>query len=563
METRPWHKHYDEGVPVTCDYDELTLPQMLTRSAQAYPDTTALIFLNCKLTYRQLKEQVDRMATAFQTLGVKPGTRVAIHMPNIPQVVIAFQGALAAGAEVILTNPLYTPRELEHQWKDSGCEVAVTMDFLWDQVVRDVRDTLPVKQYIIASIPEYLRFPLNLLAPLKLKKQNPPRIAKVAPGPGVHLFKALVSKSAPLARDVDRSLDEIAALQYTGGTTGPSKGAMLTHRNLSVNVQQTHAWFPNLEGGQEVILVCLPIFHAFGMTVGMNWAVLTGSTMVLVPNPRDISTLIESIVKHRVTLFPAVPALYNNINHFPGVEKMDLSSVKACFSGSAPLPDDVKVRFEKMTGSSIVEGFGMSETSPVATVNPLLGLQKIGSVGIPVPDTDVRIVDAENGTDDMPNGEEGELIVKGPQVMKGYWGREDATAETIRDGWLYTGDFATQDEDGFLRIVGRKKDMINCSGMKVFPDEVDNVLIAHESVLEAATIGVPDEKRGETVKSFIVFKPGAALSKEEVIAYCRKNLAPYKVPSQIEVLEELPKSSVMKVLRRELREMELARMKGA
>jgi long-chain acyl-CoA synthetase len=563
METRPWHKHYDEGVPVTCDYDELTLPQMLTRSAQAYPDTTALIFLNCKLTYRQLKEQVDRMATAFQTLGVKPGTRVAIHMPNIPQVVIAFQGALAAGAEVILTNPLYTPRELEHQWKDSGCEVAVTMDFLWDQVVRDVRDTLPVKQYIIASIPEYLRFPLNLLAPLKLKKQNPPRIAKVAPGPGVHLFKALVSKSAPLARDVDRSLDEIAVLQYTGGTTGPSKGAMLTHRNLSVNVQQTHAWFPNLEGGQEVILVCLPIFHAFGMTVGMNWAVLTGSTMVLVPNPRDISTLIESIVKHRVTLFPAVPALYNNINHFPGVEKMDLSSVKACFSGSAPLPDDVKVRFEKMTGSSIVEGFGMSETSPVATVNPLLGLQKIGSVGIPVPDTDVRIVDAENGTDDMPNGEEGELIVKGPQVMKGYWGREDATAETIRDGWLYTGDFATQDEDGFLRIVGRKKDMINCSGMKVFPDEVDNVLIAHESVLEAATIGVPDEKRGETVKSFIVFKPGAALSKEEVIAYCRKNLAPYKVPSQIEVLEELPKSSVMKVLRRELREMELARMKGA
>ncbi len=559
METRPWHKHYNEGVPITCDYEELTIPQMLARTAQAYPDNPALVFLNCRLNYQRLKEQVDKMAAAFQSLGVEAGTRVAIHLPNIPQMVIAYQGALAAGAEVVLTNPLYTPREIEHQWHDSGCEVAVTADFLWDQVVRDCRDKLPVKQYIIASIPEYLAFPLNFLAPLKLKKQDPARIAKVPAEPGLHFFKELVSKQKPLPRPVTRSLDDIAVLQYTGGTTGPSKGAMLTHGNLSVNVQQVSSWFNGVEYGKEVVLTCLPIFHVFGMTVGMNWAVLTGTKMVLAPNPRDIPALVKSIVKERVTLFPAVPALYNQINQFPGVEQMDLSCVKACFSGSAPLPDDVKQRFEKMTGSTIVEGFGMSETSPVATVNPLFGLQKLGSVGIPVSDTDVRIVDAETGVEDVPLGEEGELIVKGPQVMKGYWGREKATAETIRDGWLHTGDLATQDEDGYLCIVGRKKDMINCSGLKVFPDEVDNVLMAHEGILEAATIGVPDEKRGETVKSFIVLQPGVNLTEEDISTYCRENLAPYKIPRQVVFLDELPKSSVMKVLRRELRDMELAK----
>ena len=557
MQERPWHAHYDEGVPREIDFEDKTIPDFLERTVERFADRPAIFFLNKTMTYRELREAVDRLATGLAGLGVKEGTRVAIQMPNMPPTVIAYYAAMELGAEVVLTNPLYTEREIEYQWTDSGCEVALVADFLYDQKLAGMRDRLPVKHYVVAGIGDYLSFPLNILAPLKLKRQDPPLAAKVAESDTVHQFKKLVARSAASPPRARRSFDDVAVLQYTGGTTGVSKGAVLTHGNLSKNIQQINGWFTGVDWGHEVTLNALPIFHVFGMTVCMNWSVFTGAAMAIVPNPRDFPALVKTVVKRRVTLFPAVPALFNALNHYPGIEKLDISSVKSCFSGSAPLPLDTMQRFESMTGSVIVEGFGMSETSPVTHVNPLTSTRKPGSVGIPVSDTDARIVDIDDPTKEVPVGQEGELVVRGPQVMAGYWGRQDETDKTIIDGWLHTGDLATMDEDGYFYIVGRKKDMINASGMKVFPDEVDEVLAAHPKILEAATIGVPDECRTETVKSFVVLQPGQTMDRDEVRTYCKTELAPYKVPFEVEFLAELPKSSVMKVLRRELRDREI------
>jgi long-chain acyl-CoA synthetase len=441
--------------------------------------------------------------------------------------------------------------------------VVVLADYVYDQKVRELRSSLSVRHYVVASIPEYLGFPLKLLAPLKLRRSSPPLVAKVQYGPEVHSFRRLVRSTPPEVPAADVALEDLAVLQYTGGTTGVSKGAMLTHQNLSFNAQQVRAWFAGLRQGEEVLLVALPLFHVFGLTVAMNFSVLTATKMVLQADPRDVARLVRNIERQGVTIFPAVPAMFNAINHYRGIDSADLSSVTACFSGSAPLPLDVLQRFEELTGSVIVEGFGMTETSPVTHVNPLGGKRKVGTIGVPVPDTDARLVDVETGDAEVSPGSEGELVVRGPQVMRGYWGREEATAEAIRDGWMHTGDLAVQDEDGYFRIVGRKKDMILCGGYNVYPDEVDDVLMAHEAILEAATIGVPDERRGELVKSFVVLKAGAKLTAEEVETHCRANLAAYKIPREVEFLDELPKSSVLKVLRRELRERELQKRGAA
>jgi long-chain acyl-CoA synthetase len=540
------------------------LPERLERSAAAYPEAAAIVFLGSQLTYRQLKDQVDRLATALALLGVSKGTRVAIHLPNLPQTVIAYYATLALGGQVVMTNPLYVERELEHQWDDAGCEVAITADFLFATRLRHIRSRLPVKHFVVASIPEYLPFPLRQIAPLKLRRMKPPAIARVAPEPGVHFFRKLVDATEPDPPAVSIGLDDIAALQYTGGTTGVSKGAMLTHRNLSANVQQIIAWL-HCAHGSEVVLSALPLFHVFGMTVCMNFPVAAAATMVLLPNPRDIPALVKAVVKRRITLFMGVPALFQAINQYPGIEHQDIRCVKSCFSGSAPLPLAVTERFEQLTGSHIVEGFGLTETSPVTHVSPMDGLRKPGSIGIPFPDTDSKVVDLETGSREMPTGEPGELLIKGPQVMAGYWNMPDETAGVLKDGWLHTGDIATIDEDGYHRIVGRKKDMILASGYNVYPDEVDGVLSKHPAVLEAATIGVPDARRGESIKSFIVLKPGEHATAEQIIAYCRSNLAAYKVPRTIEFRESLPKSGILKILRTELRnaEREKAAQPGA
>lgn len=559
MEPKVWHRHYDPGVLPTLELEDVTIPGFLQRSVRRFAERPAVIFMNCRLSYAQLEDQVERLATALHRLGVGKGSRVAIHLPNLPQTVIGFFAVQMLGAHAVMTNPLYVEREIEHQWNDSGVSVAITADFLWERVLRRMRDKLPAKHYVIASVPEYLRFPLRQLAPLKLKKMNPPTWAKVAPAKGLHFFRQLVDGTEPAVPQVEIGMDDVALLQYTGGTTGVSKGAMLTQRNISANVQQITAWFTGLEPGREVLLASLPAFHIFGLTVCTAWPVSVGAAMVLMPNPRDIPVMVKNISKQRVTLMPSVPALFNCVNQFPGIEKIDVSSVKYCFSGSAPLPEDVQTRFETLTGSKIVEGFGLTETSPVTHVNPLNGKRKIGHIGVPVSNTDARVVDSEDGLSEMPVGQESELIVRGPQVMKGYWNMPDETANMIRNGWLYTGDLAVMDEDGFFRIVGRKKDMILAGGYNVYPDEIDRVLMSHPDVVEACTIGVPDEKRGETVKAFLQLREGATVSEEELTEFCRERLARYKVPKLWEFRAELPKSSMMKLLRRVLRDEELAK----
>ena len=556
---RTWHRHYDPGVPTTLTFGETTLVDFFTRSVREYGDRPAIIFLNRRLMYRELDDQVRRLAHALEALGVARGTRVAIHMPNVPQFVVGYYATLLLGAVAVPTNPMYTAREIEHQWNDAGCDVAIVMDFIYDQKIRQVRDRLPVRQYIIASIPDYLRFPLDLLARLKLRREKPPLIASVEPTADTHLYTRIVRETAPGGPLAEIDVDDVCTLLYTGGTTGISKGAALTHGNLAANVQQLSAWLRQAEPGREVILCALPLFHSFGLTVVMNESIALGAVQVMIPNPRDIKAIVRSITKHRVTLFPAVPNHFNSINHFPRIERRDLSSIKACLSGSAPLPVDVLETFERMTGSKISEGFGLTETSPVTHSNPLVGIRKVGSIGIPLPGTDAKIVDIDDETRELAPNEVGELAVRGPQVMRAYWGRPDATTEMVRDGWLYTGDLARIDRDGFCFIEGRKKDMILCSGFNVYPDEIDRILIAHPAVMEAATIGVPDDKRGETVKSFVVLREGVTSTAREITDHCRENLAPYKVPREVEFIDELPKSSVLKVLRRELRERELRR----
>lgn len=559
MTAHPWLAHYDDGVPAELDFEPVAVPEYFDRAVKRFGSHTALSFMNAKLTYAELERDVDKLAAGFRHLGVEAGTRVAIQLPNIPQTVIAYHAAMRCGAEIVLTNPLYTAREIKHQWNDAEVKLAVTADFLWDQTVKGIRGKLGVENFVLTSIPDYMRFPLSFLARFKLKREKPPKVADFKEEANVIGMKSLMARSLTPGPRFDRDLDSVAVLQYTGGTTGPSKGAMLSHRNLSANIQQITSWFVGLRPGHEVNLVALPLFHVFGMTVGMNWTIQNGGHMALVANPRDPKLVANTIAKQRVTLFPGVPALFNAMNQIASGGKVDLSSVKYCFSGSAPIADDVLETFEKLTGGKILEGFGMSESSPVTHVNPLKGTRKIGSIGLPVSSTVTKVVDVDDPQKEVAVGEEGELLMKGPQVMQGYWKQPEETAKTLVDGWLCTGDLATMDEDGFFRIVGRKKDMINCNGMKVFPDEVDNVLMAHEAILEAATIGIPDPKYIETVKSFIVLQPGATLDAEAVKAYCAENLAKYKIPRDVEFMDELPKSSVLKILRRELRDREVAK----
>ena len=554
MESRTWHAHYDEGVPVDLAYEDITLNEYTERAANTWGDRPALTFLNCSFTYNELNDKVRRCAAALRGLGVEKGTRVAIQLPNIPQAIIAFRGA-ASGAEVDDQPALHAAGD-RAPVEGRGLRPAPSWRTSSGRRPSSPTARAPAEDVRRGPHPGLPPLPLNLLAPLKLKRAKPKRYAKVKPAKDVHEFKPLVEGAPPTPPSLDVTPDDIAVLQYTGGTTGLSKGAVLTHRNLSCNAQQIHAWFPKVDPGNESTLICLPLFHVFGLSVGMNWSIWSGSKMVLVPNPRDIPALVKAITKHKVTLFPGVPALFNAINNFPGVESLDMTSVKSCFSGSAPIAKDVQEKFEALTKSTIIEGFGMSETSPVTHVNPLYGTRKIGSIGIPVSSTDSKIVDAEDDSKELGVGEEGELLVRGPQVMQGYWNREEESAEALAGGWMHTGDLASMDEDGFFRICGRKKDMINCSGLKVFPDEVDEVLMGHPAVLEAATIGVPDPERGETVKSFIVLNEGATLTAGEVEEYAREHLAAYKIPRKVEFMDELPKSSVMKILRRELRDRE-------
>lgn len=553
-----WLKNYPKGVPEHIDYPNATMYQVFEKSAKKWSNNTALIFMGKKISYAQLKDQADILSVALHELGIKKGDRVAIFMPNCPQVVISYLATLRLGAVVVMCNPLYTESELSHQLNDSGAETVITLDMeMTYPKIANIKDDTNIKNVIISNLKEYLPFPLNVLFPLARRKE----LVKVKKDSYIHFFKNLLSeykgKSSKLSDvDIDPEND-VALFQYTGGTTGLSKAAMLTHKNIVSNALQTISWYVNGVEGKEVVMGALPLFHVYGLTVVMNVSLVFGGTIVLVPDPRDIKEVMKSIGKYEVTTFPGVPTMYVAINNFPDVEKYDLKSIKSCLSGAAPLPVEVINRFEQKTGGKLVEGYGLTEASPITHANPQVGEVKVGSIGLPFPDTDVKIVDIEKGVEELSIGEEGELAVKGPQVMKGYWKRPEETKQSLRDGWLYTGDIAKMDEEGFTYIVDRKKDMIIAGGYNIYPRDIDEVLFQHPKILKACAVGVPDKYRGETLKAFVVLKEGEEATEEEIIDFCKEKLAPYKVPKNIEFREDLPETMVGKVLRRALREEEL------
>jgi long-chain acyl-CoA synthetase len=563
METRVWHRAYDEGVPPSLPYEALTVPEALVRSARAHPGRTALVAPGVRVDYRRLLLHVERCAGALAARGVGPGTSVAVQLPNLAQTVIASQAVLALGARLGLSNPLYTDDEVGHQWNDAGCRVAVVADFVWPRGrIERLAGALPVEHWLAASIPDLLPWPLRPIVAARLRRRDPPRAADLSGVPGVTGFRQALARARPQPMRAPPSPDDVALLQYTGGTTGRSKGAMLTHRNLAVNVQQVDAWTRGASAGHEVFLAAPPLFHVLGLTACMHHPLWVGATIVLLPDPRDTAAMVRAIETERVTRLVLVPAMFHAINEFPDVDRRDLSSVTSCFSGSAPLAEETLTRFEQLTGGRILEGYGLTETSPVTHVNPLRGERRVGSIGLPVSDTDARIVDSADGVTECAPGAAGELLLRGPQVMAGYWNAPAESAAALADGWLHTGDLATCDADGYFRIVGRTKELIISGGYNVYPDEVDRVLVQHPDVLEAASIGVPDERVGERVKAFVVRRPGALLSEADLIAYCRQHLAAYKVPREVEWRDALPRSSVLKVLRRVLLDEELGRRKS-
>ncbi len=543
---RPWLRHYEPTVKPHLRYPKITLPQMLEQTEAKYPNNTALIYFGNRIAYAQLLDHVNRLAAGLQALGVQKGDRVALMMPNCPQFVIGYFGAMQAGGVVVATSPMYTPREAEHQWRDSGAETVIVDNRLYP-VVKAVRDKLPLKNVIVTGIRDY--YPTHFAALQKSLRRKSKYARRKTQDVAWH---DVLSTSSAL-RPPSLKPSDLACLQYTGGTTGTSKGAMLTHANLVINAYQTVHVLMRGQASVETFVCALPLYHIYAMTVVMLASVLSGSTNILLPR-FELKAALNIVKKYHPTLFHGVPTMYVAFNNAPNVERYGFHSLKYCLSGGAPLPVEVQQKFEALTGGKLVEGYGLTETSPVTHVNPLFGIRKVGSIGVPIPDTDAKIVDLETGTRDLPPGEVGEIVIRGPQVMKGYWNNPEETAHALRDGWLYTGDIAKMDEDGFFYIVDRKKDMIIAGGFNIYPREVEEVLFEHPKIKEAAVIGVPDTYRGETVKAFVVPKDGATLTPDEIITFCRERLAAYKVPRLIEFRDAIPKTGVGKYLRRALRE---------
>jgi long-chain acyl-CoA synthetase len=552
MALKPWLSHYPKEVPPTYPYPKTNLADFLIQSAANYPNHTALNFMGKEMKYSELLEGAYRFAHVIRKLGIGRGDRVAIMLPNCPQLVIAYYGTLLAGAVVVMTNPLYMPRELQHQLNDSGATVILTLDLLHKKV-KDIVPSTPLRHVIITSVKDYLPFPKNLLYPLKVKKDG--MSLEVDYQEGVISFLKLMhdSSSSPVHTDVDAEND-LALLQYTGGTTGVSKGVMLTHHNVIVNTLQTSLWAYKSLPGKERYLAALPFFHVFGLTVLMNQAILLGGCLILVPR-FDVNQILTIIHKLKPTIFPGAPTMYIALINNSKIQDYDLSSIKMCISGAAPLPHEIQTRFEEMSGGRLIEGYGLTEASPVTHANNVWEKRKTGSIGIPFPDTVAKIVDPTTG-DELPIGEIGELAVKGPQVMKGYWNAPEDTAKVLMDGWLRTGDMARMDEEGFFFIMDRMKDIIIASGFNIYPREIEEVLFEHTDIEEAAVMGVPDNYRGETVKAFVVLKEGAMVTESELELFCRERLAAYKVPHQYEFRTSLPKTIAGKVLRRKLIEEE-------
>jgi long-chain acyl-CoA synthetase len=565
MDDAPWFRHYEEGVPRSIEYPEITLPEALDEVAARFPGRIALrFFLDPRLpvptlTYRALQEATRRFATALFQLGVRKGDRVALMLPNCPQLVTALYGALRIGAVPVPTNPMYVAREMKEQFEDAGCETVVLLDQFFPRL-REVHAATPVRRVIVVDVAETLPWPARLLVHLARRRKGEHVV--VPAETDTHLFRDLVRRYPPTPPGADLAPSDVALLQYTGGTTGAPKAAVLTHRNLVANSLQARAWFPRAAAGREVFLGAIPFFHVYGLTSVLLFGVAVGAEIVVVPRPRPVDIVLEAIQRFRVTLFPGVPTLYAAINEHPRVGQYDLRSGALCVSGAAPLPREIFERFEALTGGRLVEGYGLTEASPLTHGTPLFGTRRPGSIGVPFPDTQARIVDLTSG-EPLPPGEDGELEVRGPQVMLGYWNRPEETEETFHDGWLRTGDVGHVDPDGFFHVVDRRKDMIDASGFKVLPREVEEVLLMHPKVREAVVAGVPDAYRGETVKAFVVLRPGEASTEEELVDFCRLHLAAFKVPRRVEFRADLPKSMVGKYLRRVLVEEEASRVEAS
>ncbi|HEY0068399.1 MAG TPA: long-chain fatty acid--CoA ligase [Chloroflexia bacterium] len=552
----PWLAHYESQVPPAIEVPEIALHEFFERTARDYPNNIAVTFFSRRLTYAQLDEQANRFAAGLQSLGVQPGDRVAILLPNCPQFMIALFGALKAGAVAIPLNPMYVSRELRQIFNDADVQTVVALNVLVPRLQEIVPET-SLRRIVTTSMQDYLSPLMSLMLTVKERRDG---VVVPTQGDGLYLYSDLIRNSpTEYARSEVRPGDT-ALLLYTGGTTGTPKGAMLSHRNLVANALQMSAWVWDARPERkEVFLGVIPFFHSYGMTVVMNLAISVAASIVLLPrfNMKDV---LRAIARFRPTIFPAVPTMYNAIAHHPLSARFDLRSIRVCISGAAPLPTEVASAFESVTGARLVEGYGLTEASPVTHCNPIHGERRAGSMGLPLPNTEARIVDPETH-EPLPVGDVGELAVRGPQVMQGYWGHDEETDAVLQAGWLYTGDMARMDEEGYFYIVDRKKDLILVGGFNVYPREVEEALYESEKVQEVVVVGLPDLKRGEgeIVTAYIVLNGDVETTERELTKFAAERLASYKVPGKIEFRESLPKSGVGKYLRRELVAEELAR----
>ncbi|MED3935060.1 AMP-binding protein [Priestia megaterium] len=544
-----WLSQYPDEIPDRLHYEQKNLAQLFEEAVQKDPKKSAIYFLGKKMTFSQLHQDSLKLSSYLIELGLKRGDRVAIMLPNCPQAVISFYAVLLAGGVVVQTNPLYTERELEYQLNDSEATMIIALDLLYPRVVK-MKALTNIKHVVITSIQDYLPFPKNIIYPFIQRKQQKISV-DVSHTETTHLFKRIINESSPAVCNAEGISDEdIAILQYTGGTTGFPKGVMLTHKNLVANATMCSHWLYRCRYGEEKVLGIIPFFHVYGLTTVLVLSVLQNYEMVLLPK-FDAKTTLKTIHKQQPTLFPGAPTIYIALLNHPDLAKYNLSSIDSCMSGSAPLPVEVQEQFEKLTGGKLVEGYGLTETSPVTHANFLWKERIPGSIGVPWPDTDAKILSFETGKEAAVS-EVGEIAVKGPQVMKGYWKQPEETEAVMRDGWLLTGDVGYMDDKGYFYVVDRKKDIIIAGGYNIYPREVEEVLYEHEKIQEAVVVGVPDPYRGETVKAYIVLKNGVRCTEEELNEFSRKYLAAYKVPRLYEFRNELPKTAVGKILRRAL-----------
>ena len=558
MSEKPWLKFYDPNVPQHVEVPRTDLYSQLRPQAVEKANEVALRFLGTSVTYAQLHEGIDTLAAALYARGVRQGDKVAILMANSPQFIMSYFALLKLGAVAVLSNPLNVARELLFKFKDSGAKGVIALD-LMSQKLNKIRDEVDLDFTIYTSLKEYMPFHLKLLFPLKMKmdKRVPP--VEIEWDDKTVPFQKLLQEKNPAPSDPEIDPDSLAVLIYSGGTTGVSKGIMLSHFGLVANYMQAVSWVDVREG--DSILAVLPLFHGFGMSICMNAPLAMGGKVILLPR-FDGNQVLQTIHKEKPTLFAGVPTMFVAFKEVPQIKEYDLTSLRGIFVGAAPLPLPVMKEFEELTGAALIEGYGLTEAVTALACNPLHGKRKPGTVGIPWPDVEWKIMDLEEGTREMPIGEPGEICIRCPELMLGYLNQPEATARALRDGWLYTGDIGIMDEDGYVTIVDRLKDLVIVSGFNVFPSEIDEVLHQHPKVSEGVAVGLPHPRKGEYIKVYVVPRPGQTLTPEEIIQFCRENVAPYKVPKEVEVREELPKSAVGKILRRELKEEEEAKAKA-